>query len=1602
MHIILGNSNNINEGYEERIPNFRDLDYVIGPDGTIYQPKFIMALVNNASDILMEITQGTITKYLGALPILYTFNVPTMATDGKFIYINPGFVMELYKMTGETVMGISFVLLHEVYHNLFLHMQREQADPAHFTDHDRANDAQDYEINLVIEQSFPDMRDPKTAKEEDGDDYEVFNPDGSRVQIFDGVTKMCHGLINEKFAGMPWEDIYDKLTSKDRSNQSGDDDNEDKDKDEDAPIKMSDDFNDGYRNGWNDAIRELRAQGLVESITVTIYNDFIAKSMKLFEGAGSDDYNAGYAMGKQKAMEMIKQILNPPPPMPGGGPQPKQPRLNPIKGLDTMKPLNAPDRETSGSSNQDQDPNTPVEMESNGGKGDNNKNNQTNQNQKNQKGQQGGQDGQQGGQGGQQGNQNGQQGGQDGQQDGQQGGQGGQQGNQNGQQGGQDGGNPGGQEGGTGTGGGGGQQKGQKGGQQGGQQGNGQGGSEDEEDGEGSGDDGQNGNGQGQGGYEDVYGKSGQNDDGTFSNTGDRRSVDQAGDGLDGTEGTTSAQQAIDKMYDGKDTVKVGHADGKYSGKDQGVSGRHIISEGEGEKLQKQAGYEEPVKDKAYAGRQESPFKDEAGVQAALNELNRKALLGAKPGSGRGPYQAAADKIKEVLTPIINWKEELEKYLDGYFAELVDVGWNKKGITRDIYTRFDDYEGMNLHNLVIMIDTSGSVVYSGDYLNQIVSEFNEIGRKMNPKCIDLVLFCDGVYYHEDIEGEDIPDLSEIFKKSMQSGGTSYQQCFDYLERRYGDGEETFACVIIFTDTDLVYCANYGGLPDEEDIFFEPGHEPGDGGKLLWFMLNDDNSHVELPYGALLEVSQDQFKKTMDSDKYITTNESKKIQIPRRSIMKKDKLYEGTFKKVTGPSQRAAAAAAAAEAPEAPPAPVLSPEELEAKAKRERRAKLVALRRSQLRSLAASGQLESYKRKAMKWVIDNTNIREYDFTSSWNKKAEITDDLYINVDCDLVITGKALTEFEGCVTFGKVNGNLEIGMNGVIDTLPDGLPEEVTGDFVCVNMRRLSSLYGAPKKVGKNYIIQNCPNLETLDGAPESLDDFSGYFMYDGDKFTNDDFYETIENGGVMVLPSERQARVAESMSPKRFNKLVESRIALGKNFSKNLSLNEAFSSNILTRLAKNPNNRAAIDAMRDMQIFWSKIPDEIITPVYHSVTKLIGARRVVNKDRTMFGVTICCDEDDTINVIVTGDNKGEWAGNTWIYMKNGLLNLINQRVDLVRRANGRDWHASSQDEENAQRECERLGINWSKSDIQKLGQVSNVNYLLFPHMYLVPELCAKGYVIKGIDDSLAANSSDPEYARGFSYMRDRDERRKLSVERERANAGVVMPSTGHKVMTDYDEEGNPVERRVSLTNRKLENDPAYQRYKDSFIDEDILRSLRTAQGRGLTYINVLKSMKDSVNTTSAKVRTALVNLIKEDEMESDKLDLLYRRYLLSTQRGFNKKIEAAISSMQNSYDYGVKPYAEKMFKGKDSENSPSLAGIRRREYPSFPDAGDIPLNRSEFYDFYIQTVKIFAQIMSAINAYKRGNNTLFDAYINKLNQVVDSYSSALSADSTTI
>ena len=96
---ILGKRhNNISEAVDVndiKIVNFKDCDVVYGPDGTEYDPKFIINMVAEAVNAINKINEGTITDFLSALPIVYTFYVPTMATDGSHIFINPGVVMQL-------------------------------------------------------------------------------------------------------------------------------------------------------------------------------------------------------------------------------------------------------------------------------------------------------------------------------------------------------------------------------------------------------------------------------------------------------------------------------------------------------------------------------------------------------------------------------------------------------------------------------------------------------------------------------------------------------------------------------------------------------------------------------------------------------------------------------------------------------------------------------------------------------------------------------------------------------------------------------------------------------------------------------------------------------------------------------------------------------------------------------------------------------------------------------------------------------------------------------------------------------------------------------------------------------------------------------------------------------------------------------------------------------------------------------------------------------------------------------------------------------------------------------------------------------------------
>ena len=1500
---------NINEGFGDGNSSFRDYEYVIGPDGTVYDTKQIIALVNTACDLLTDISQGTITEFLVALPIIYTFQVETMATDTEYIYINPGFVLKLLDDCGGSPAGIAFVLLHEIYHNVFMHHAREAADPKRFSDRDKANAAQDYEINWVIEHSFPDMRNDLEWDHDDPDDS-PFEADGvTRKQIMEGVTKACNGLIDPKYANMVWEDIYDMLdTAPETSNEDEPEINE---------ITMSDDFNAGYKDGWNDAIRELRAKGLVESVKyLGNFLDEVCRALnESFNKA--NDYDAGYSTGYDMAMKAYDMVMK------GGGaagPQPSLPpvidRLNPIDGLDTMRPKNAPSSPGGKSSSVPSDPNVPIKIKGSGNGGN-------------------------GKQGPQQNSQS----------------QGNSQSSGGGSSQGQD--TPQGTD---------------------SQGGNGQGGQQDNNGPQGT--DSQGGN--DQGGQQDNNGPQGTDSQGG-NDQGGQQDNPYGPDGVSGGKRTTSQELQDQARKSGKTSINVGICDGNFSGKEDAANGQHNISKDRGKTIRKQAGIKDGNDDPRYSGKAKNPFKDPKAI------THKIAKIGQQPGQGRGPAAHIIDQINKVFSPKIDWKEEMRNRLDACFSSLQDAGWSKKALSYDAYSRFDDWEGNSLENLIIMVDTSGSIL-EDDYLNQVITEMMTIGEEVNPACIDLVLFCDGVYYNHKFEDTyKSGAIKTKFEHNIHSGGTTYMECFKYIDTEYIKKGEDFACCIIFTDTDVCYSR----LPKKSDLDWDPGSATDDDAKLLWFVLNDDPSRdLNLPYGGKIEMTHDDFLKSL--------NESVKpniVKIPRRYIMKKTQNINeaGYFKSINKmkaqaladeiPAAKTPADAASTSSEEIPVVPVRKKKQYDPL---RRRAEII-------RDLRMGGSLEDFKDSIRKWIRTHTNINPDNY-EGWSPRVydvEITDELYINIKNgrDLVITGDDLGSVESFISFNELSGNLTVGGNRYLTQLPGCfLGAKVAKDFICLNMPNLKTLMGAPLKVGGNYILTGCKNLETLDGAPMSTDDFSGVFMSDT-KFSNDDFYETIENGGLMkdsdyVLATNA---VRESVkSRKNVEAIVESRITLGKKYANAYSINEAFSSRILSRLAKNPNNIAALDTMKKMQVFWSEIPDEIITPVYGSVTKVIQARRVVNKDTSKFGITICCDNNDNISVIGTGDNQGDWKGNTWLYLNSNVLPLIKKRAQLVFTANA--GYKDVAEVEAAQKELDRLGINWEKSDIRKLSAPNSKDDLRFPHLYLIPEFCAKSYVIKGMDDNKSVASKDPEFARNFSYRSQEERRAELARKRREAHAGrLILPKT--RTIDAWDEEGNPIRKEIPYSVHSRENDPAVKKYFNDLIDEDIIRRARQAHGSNVALEGFLNNMLESVNNAKREVRKALIKGVTDGIVPEDEFDLLYTRFVLSTYQKFKLKVEEEIEKAAQKSASG-KSYLRRLSgTSAEGDEEVDMKNIRGREFDSSYKASDIikkpyysysSYDNGYWYRLYIATVKTFAQILSKINAARRGRPEELTAYADKI------------------
>jgi len=107
---------------------------------------------------------------------LYTYDVDTMATDGKNIFVNPQFCSTL------TDDQIVFIVCHEILHNVLVHFLRGANKGV---EHRKWNIATDLEINpMLVEEGLL-----------------------TSTQVKNDIK----GLYDEKYLGLPAEEIYDQL-----------------------------------------------------------------------------------------------------------------------------------------------------------------------------------------------------------------------------------------------------------------------------------------------------------------------------------------------------------------------------------------------------------------------------------------------------------------------------------------------------------------------------------------------------------------------------------------------------------------------------------------------------------------------------------------------------------------------------------------------------------------------------------------------------------------------------------------------------------------------------------------------------------------------------------------------------------------------------------------------------------------------------------------------------------------------------------------------------------------------------------------------------------------------------------------------------------------------------------------------------------------------------------------------------------------------------------------------------------------------------------------------------------------------------------------------
>lgn len=204
---------------------WEDYDEIVCPNGQVIDMVKLLDEQQRAKAALVHILpffRGFVNK----LRPVYTFRVPTQATDGYSIYINPQFTYNM-DLTGKV-----FVMAHEIMHCVLNHLRRGKSH-----DPERSNIAADYEVNI----SLVDIGLVKQA-----------------------VIEQLGGLVDTKYSGWGYEKIYDSNPSAPNSGDMNND-GESKDAQKNQQGDQSGSGGSGkqemsadYKAGWNQAMEDYK------------------------------------------------------------------------------------------------------------------------------------------------------------------------------------------------------------------------------------------------------------------------------------------------------------------------------------------------------------------------------------------------------------------------------------------------------------------------------------------------------------------------------------------------------------------------------------------------------------------------------------------------------------------------------------------------------------------------------------------------------------------------------------------------------------------------------------------------------------------------------------------------------------------------------------------------------------------------------------------------------------------------------------------------------------------------------------------------------------------------------------------------------------------------------------------------------------------------------------------------------------------------------------------------------------------------------------------------------------------------------------------------